>query len=190
MSPDAGSPAPSTLELARVVADASRSHDDVVDLDAGPAGEFATYGLGERITGVRVDTTHTDHPAVQVRLVVRFGRPVTAIGAEVHARVVSALRDRGGVDDPAVHVHVADLVEGDRTDDDTQTLGSAAADDDTQTLGSAAADDDTQTLGSAAADDDTHTGEETDDVASPRGEASFATPATDEPSEPRVPETR
>ena len=107
MSPDAGSPAPSTLDVARTVAEASRAHDDVVDLDAGLAGEFATYGLGDRVPGVRVDRDGRTN--VRVRIVVRFGRPIPSIGDEVRSRIVAGLRDM--VDDPAVDVHVADIVE-------------------------------------------------------------------------------
>ncbi len=107
MQTDTGSPVPSTLDVARAVADAACSHDDVVDLDAGLAGEFATYGLGGRVAGVRIDRDD-DRAAVRVRVVVRFGRPLPAIGDEVHDRIRSALRDVA--DDSTVHVHVADIV--------------------------------------------------------------------------------
>lgn len=109
MGNEAGSPATSTVDVARTVAEAARGHDDVVDLDAGLAGEFATYGLGERVTGVRVDRSgDDDHANVRVRIVVRFGRPLPTIGDEVHAQVTSSLSKL--LDDPTVHVHVADIV--------------------------------------------------------------------------------
>lgn len=108
MGNDAGNPAPSTVDVARAVADAARAHDDVVDLDAGLAGEFATYGLGERVAGVRVDRDRDDRADVRVRIVVGFGRPLPEIGDEVRNRITSALH--GIANDPAVHVHVADIV--------------------------------------------------------------------------------
>lgn len=108
MGNDADTPAPSTVDVARAVAEAARAHDDVVDLDAGLAGEFATYGLGERVPGVRVDRARDDHAGVRVRVVVRFGRPLPAIGDEVRTRITAALH--GIAEDPAVHVHVADIV--------------------------------------------------------------------------------
>jgi uncharacterized alkaline shock family protein YloU len=107
MAEAAGSPAPSPLEIARSVAGAARAHDDVVDLDAGLAREFATYGLGGRVPGVRVER---DQHGTQVRLriVVRYGRPIPDVGDEVRERVEAALV---GVDRPAVHVHVADVAQ-------------------------------------------------------------------------------
>jgi uncharacterized alkaline shock family protein YloU len=107
MAAAAGSPAQSTLEVARSAADAARSHDDVVDLDAGLAREFATYGLGGRVPGVRVEREQ-DRTRVRLRIVVRFGRPLPDIGDEVRARVAAALRDVGA---PEIHVHVADIAD-------------------------------------------------------------------------------
>lgn len=109
MSSTAGSPASSTLDVARSVADAARSVDDVVDLDAGVAGEFATYGLGGRVPGVRIDVDRTGRTFAHVRVVVRFGRPLPDIGDDVRARVAAALGDRTG--DPEIDVHVADIVD-------------------------------------------------------------------------------
>ncbi|MGK2929605.1 MAG: Asp23/Gls24 family envelope stress response protein [Acidimicrobiales bacterium] len=108
MGNDAGTPAPSTVDVARAVAEAARTHDDVDDLDAGLAGEFATYGLGDRVPGVRVDRGRDGHVDARVRIVVRFGRPLPTIGDEVHTRITAALRDL--VAEAAVHVHVADIV--------------------------------------------------------------------------------
>lgn len=107
MPADADPRPPSPVDVARVVADAARTHDDVVDLDAGLAGEFATYGLGSRVPGVRVEVDRDGRTQVRVRLVVRFGRSIPDIGDEVRSRV------RAGLDDtvePEVHVHVADIV--------------------------------------------------------------------------------
>lgn len=104
MSVDAGSSSP--IDVARTVADAARAHDDVLDLDYGLAGEFATYGLGGRVPGVRVEVERDGRTRVQLRLVVRFGRPIPDIGDEVRSKVAAAL---GPAADPDVHVHVADI---------------------------------------------------------------------------------
>jgi uncharacterized alkaline shock family protein YloU len=107
MAAAAGSPAQSTLEVARSAADAARSHGDVVDLDAGLASEFATYGLGGRVPGVRVEHEQ-DRTRVRLRIVVRYGRSIPDIGDEVRARVAAAL---GSLDEPEIHVHVADIAD-------------------------------------------------------------------------------
>lgn len=96
------------MDVARAAATAARSHDDVVDLDRGLAGEFATYGLGGRVPGVRVELGPDGRTCVSLRLVVRFGRPLPDIGDEVRARVLAALAD---VADPEVRVHVADITD-------------------------------------------------------------------------------
>lgn len=108
MPVDADRRPPSPVDVARVVADAARSHEDVVDLDAGLAGEFATYGLGGRVPGVRVDIDRDGRTHVRVRLVVRFGRSIPDIGDEVRSRVTAGLDDTA---DPDIHVHVADIRE-------------------------------------------------------------------------------
>lgn len=112
MGPDAGPPATSArsaLDVARTVAESAMSHDDVVELDTGLAGEFATYGFGGRVAGVRVDLDRDDRAHVRVRIVVRFGRPIPDIGDEVRSQIVSGLH---AVDvDGSVDVHVADIVE-------------------------------------------------------------------------------
>lgn len=108
MPADADPRPPSPVGVARIVADAARSHDDVVDLDAGLAGEFATYGLGDRVPGVRVEVDRDGRTQVHLRLVVRFGRPLPDIGDEVRSRVAAGL-DRTA--EPDVHVHVADIVD-------------------------------------------------------------------------------
>ena len=104
MPVDAGSPSP--IDIARAVADAACAHDDVVALDRGLAGEFATYGLGGRVPGVRVEVDRDGGAQIELRLVVRFGRPIPDIGDEVRSRVSAALEH---VADPQVHVHVADI---------------------------------------------------------------------------------
>ncbi|HSP02658.1 MAG TPA: Asp23/Gls24 family envelope stress response protein [Acidimicrobiales bacterium] len=103
---DADPRPPAPVDVARIVADAARAHDDVVDLDAGLAGEFATYGLGGRVPGVRVERDRDGRTKVQVRLVVRFGRALPDIGDEVRSRVTARL----DAAEPEVHVHIADIV--------------------------------------------------------------------------------
>ena len=110
MPADADPRPPSPVDVARVVAVAARSHDDVVDLDAGLVGEFATYGLGGRVPGVRVEVDRDGSTQVRLRLVVRFGRPLPDIGDEVRSRVTAGL---GGTAESEVHVHVADIVSED-----------------------------------------------------------------------------
>ena len=86
---------PSPVDVARVVADAARSHDDVVDLDAGLAGEFATYGLGGRVPGVRVERDRDGRTQVQVRLVVRFGRALPDVGDDRYGSLLT-MDEAGG----------------------------------------------------------------------------------------------
>lgn len=123
MSPDAGPPATPTIDLARSAADAATSVDDVVRLDTGVAGEFATYGLGGRVPGVRVDVDRAGHAQVRVRVVVRFGRSIPDIGDRVQAEVLGALRTLGV--DGSVHVHVADITED--ADPRTRSLPTGSA---------------------------------------------------------------
>ncbi|MDZ7676632.1 MAG: Asp23/Gls24 family envelope stress response protein [Acidimicrobiales bacterium] len=103
MSPAAG-PA---VELADTASRTARDHADVVDLDGGLAGEFATYGLGRRVPGVRVDREPDGRWTVRLRLVAKYGRPLPDIGDEVRARVGDALATEHL--DAVVQVHVADI---------------------------------------------------------------------------------
>ncbi len=116
MRPDAGSTVISTLAIARAAADAATAHDDVLQLDAGLAGAFATYGRDGRVAGVQVDAARSGPTQVRVRLVVHFGRPLPDIGDEVRARITAVLSDL--VDDVEVDVHIADITtEVDRAPD-------------------------------------------------------------------------
>lgn len=109
MPADAGPSGRSALTIARSVAESAMSHQDVTDLDGGLAGEFATYGFGGRVVGVRVDFDRDGVARIRVRVVVRFGRPIPSIGDEVRGRVLARL---GEVDvDGSVHVHVADITD-------------------------------------------------------------------------------
>jgi uncharacterized alkaline shock family protein YloU len=101
-------PSPSPLALARAAATAALAVDGVVDLQGGAVGEFATYGAGERQSGVRAVIGGT--PRVGLRLVVAFGSPIPELAETVHARVkeaASALLPEGT--EVAVDVHVADV---------------------------------------------------------------------------------
>lgn len=123
MGPDVGSPAHSTLDVARTVAESVRSHDAVVELDAGLAGEFATYGLNGRAPGVRVETDRDGTMRVRVRVVIRFGRPIPDLGDEIRSVVVRRLRELGV--DATVDIHVAGITE---TADSTRRASSPALD--------------------------------------------------------------
>ncbi|MEX2626579.1 MAG: hypothetical protein WD225_06825 [Ilumatobacteraceae bacterium] len=109
MRADAGPPARSAITIARSVADSAMSHQDVTGLDGGLAGEFATYGLGGRVVGVRVDLGRDGRAHIRVRLVVRFGASIPAVGDEVRSRVLAGLREFDV--DGSVHVHVADITD-------------------------------------------------------------------------------
>jgi uncharacterized alkaline shock family protein YloU len=110
MAGDASSPPVAAVDLAEVAAGRARSHPDVVDLDTGLAGEFATYGAGRRVTGVRVDPGRERGRAeVRIRLVVRYGRPLPVIGDEVRDQVLAGLEELGC--QASLQVHVADIVE-------------------------------------------------------------------------------
>lgn len=123
----AGRAAPSAATVAAMVAEAATATPGVASLDGGAVGEFATYGHGTRVSGVRIDGTPPT--AVRLRLVVDLsavlasgsvlraptveGGPANPPGLEsltreVHQRVASALESVGlvGVD---VALHVADV---------------------------------------------------------------------------------
>lgn len=103
------------VDLARAVADAARSTAGVARLDGGALGEFATYGNGERVEGVRLGSE--DPTSVRLRLVVAYGRPIPEIAADVDAAVRERLAPRWRP--TRVDIDVVDVVTGvpDGTDD-------------------------------------------------------------------------
>ncbi|WP_017627009.1 hypothetical protein [Nocardiopsis chromatogenes] len=89
------------VATARRVAERALEVADVVELSAGSYGTTATLGAGVRVKGVWL---HPDE--VRVGVVVRYGRPVPDIAAEVREAV------RPEVPGRAVHVEVEDVVAG------------------------------------------------------------------------------
>ncbi|MBV2362655.1 hypothetical protein KUM37_04745 [Streptomonospora sp. NEAU-YY374] len=79
-----------------------RAVPGVVALSAGAFGTTATPGPGGRVEGVAVRAE-----GVEVGVVVRYGRPIPDIAADVRAAVLAA---RGGSAGPLdVEVRVADI---------------------------------------------------------------------------------
>lgn len=98
----------SAVDVAETASRSAEEHPDVAELDGGFAGEFATYGIGRRVRGVRVDRARDGDWSVRLRIAARYGRALPDIGDEVVAKVRDALASDGI--DAAVHVHVADVV--------------------------------------------------------------------------------
>lgn len=96
------------LAIARAIATAVTALYDVVGLYSGALGEIATYGDGERVGGVRIHSQ--DPPRVEVHIVVRYGRPLPDVAADVRT-VVRDLLATGGVE-PTVDVRIGDLDTG------------------------------------------------------------------------------
>lgn len=95
------------IALARVAERAARAVPGVLDLHGGAVGEFATYGGGERIRGVRV--TRGPATSVALRLVAAFGYPLPELADEVRDRVRSALGDTTGDAPATVDLQVVDV---------------------------------------------------------------------------------
>lgn len=96
MRPGSGS-TPAPLELADLVAAATRSVPGVSDLHPGAFGEVATYLPGRRVVGVR-----TTDALTEVHVVVTFAAPVLATAAAVRAAVQPLVGTE-------VHVFVEDV---------------------------------------------------------------------------------
>lgn len=77
----------SPVELARAAAAAARDVPGVADLDSGGVGEFATYGGGTRVPGIRLSPGE----AVRLRLVAAVDRPLPQLADDVRAAVIAAL---------------------------------------------------------------------------------------------------
>lgn len=87
--------------IARRVADAAVGHSDVVELSAGGFSTLATPAPGGRVRGVAVKRTE-----VEVGVVVRYGRALPEISAELRRELAPIAGGR------AVHVFVEDVVAG------------------------------------------------------------------------------
>lgn len=103
-------PVVAPVVLARAASDAARGVSGVLDLQAGAVGEFATYGGGQRVPGVRVELG----PPVKValRLVVAFGRPLGELTDEARDEVRRAVVALTGQPEPPVDLHVVDVRTG------------------------------------------------------------------------------
>ena len=99
---------PSAYAVARVAAAAAVVVPGVVTLDAGAVGEFATYGDGQRVRGVRVATGA--QPSATVRIVVAYGRPVVAVADLVREQVRMATAELLS-SEPMVNVEIVDVQE-------------------------------------------------------------------------------
>lgn len=100
----------SPVAVARVAAAAATRTPEVVDLHSGVAGEFATYGGGERVAGVRL--RRREPPVrLEVRVTARYGRPLDQVAADVRDNVLLDLSQAlPGQAVATVDVRVADLV--------------------------------------------------------------------------------
>lgn len=95
----AGSETPG--ETAQAVAESITRFPDVVELSSGAFGTLSTALPGGRVQGVAVRDDY-----VEVGVVVRYGRPLPVIAAEIRRGLAPVSGGR------AVHVSVEDVVAG------------------------------------------------------------------------------
>lgn len=88
-------------EVARRIAGEAVRSPDVVGLSAGGFGTLVTPEPGGHVHGVAVRDTE-----LEVGLIVRFGRPVPDIAAEIRRSLIPFADGR------AVHISVEDVVVG------------------------------------------------------------------------------
>lgn len=74
------------LRLARAVSEVALATEGVYSLGTGRYAEAATYGAGEKVTGVVVDPNE-----VRVHIVVRYPlkEPIPALAERIRERVIS-----------------------------------------------------------------------------------------------------
>lgn len=79
------------LQLARAVSEAALATEGVYSLGTGRYAEAATYGAGEKVTGVVVNPDE-----VRVHIVVRYPltEPIPALAERVRERVAPRTGDR------------------------------------------------------------------------------------------------
>lgn len=79
------------LQLARAVQDATLATEGVASLGTGRWAEAATYGAGEKVTGVVVDSNE-----VRVHIVARYPppEPLPALAERIRERVVPRVGGR------------------------------------------------------------------------------------------------
>lgn len=75
--------------VAELVAEAVLTVPGVLELHSGAVGEFATYGGGDRVRGVRIRTG--DQPRIETRVVASYGWQLPDLADEVRARVSTTL---------------------------------------------------------------------------------------------------
>lgn len=117
MAPDTGGSAPQAggdeaAGTARRVADAITAFPDVVALSSGAFGTIATPVAGGRVSGVAVRGD-----GVEIGVVVRYGRPIPEIAAEIRDGVAPLVSGRG------IHVSVEDVVAGFGSEQRTRGAG-------------------------------------------------------------------
>ncbi|WP_159943023.1 MULTISPECIES: hypothetical protein [unclassified Nocardiopsis] len=88
-------------ELARRLAEEAAAFPDVVELSSGAFGTLATPVPGGRVPGVAVRPD-----SVEVGVVVRFGRPLPELAAELRRGLAPLAGGR------TVHISVEDVVAG------------------------------------------------------------------------------
>lgn len=99
----------SAVVIARVAAEAARGVPGVVDLSGGAVGEFATYGVGERVPGVRAK--QGDPPSVTVRVVAEFGTSLPALADRIRGRLGEVVGQLPGLESSAPVVVSIDIVD-------------------------------------------------------------------------------
>ncbi|WP_285731670.1 hypothetical protein [Nocardiopsis sp. ATB16-24] len=88
-------------EVARRLAREAEAFPDVVELSSGGFGTLATPVPGGRVHGVAVRAD-----SVEIGVVVRFGRPLPEITAEMRRRLAPLAAGR------IVHISVEDVIAG------------------------------------------------------------------------------
>ncbi|MFE1167179.1 hypothetical protein [Nocardiopsis sp. NPDC058789] len=87
--------------IARALAEGALRFSDVVELSSGSFGTLSTAVPGGRVRGVAVRDDH-----VEVGVVLRYGRPLPEVAAEIRRGLAPLSGGR------AVHVSVEDVVAG------------------------------------------------------------------------------
>ena len=103
------SPGIPAVVIARVAAQAARGVPGVVDLSGGAVGEFATFGVGERVSGIRAKAG--DPATVTVRVVAEFGESLPALADRIRQRVGDVLGQFPGLESRAAAVVSIDIVD-------------------------------------------------------------------------------
>jgi uncharacterized alkaline shock family protein YloU len=94
------------IHVATAVADSVCRLPGVIALHGGTVGEFATYGDGTRVAGVRA----TDRPirSIEIRVVARFGVELHELARQVRAAAASRTRTTAW-EEARIDVRIVDL---------------------------------------------------------------------------------